>query len=286
MDPMTTEPRAWRHGPRVLERRLLAIVFSVMFHMTLLAAGALASAYVVAAGGLPVAVLPRQPLLVLTVALVMAHCSLGALWWARSAWSPHFKTIVAVLCCGGMWLLLIALLETTRRSGVAAAAWAACLATQVVLTGLGAILVELAIHYQAAAARTRFSLLFLLVWMSVFAAVLGAAGALAARAGFQLAAVADWEYFQQLQGVGLAGAALATGLYASIRVPPRWNIRGLACVATLVGITAAATAALGAIFGDRVGADFIDMIWLFGGQGMFLIATLGPLELAREPDET
>src|SRR5262245_26356569 len=143
---MTTEPRAWLYRPRVLERRVLAVIFSVTFHMTLLAAGALASAYVAAQGGLRVIALPRQPLLVLTVALVIAHCSLGALWWARSDWSLHTKSVVATLSCVGMWLLLIGLLETTRRSGVAATAWAACLATQVFVTGLGATLLELAIH--------------------------------------------------------------------------------------------------------------------------------------------
>jgi hypothetical protein len=279
---MKSEPLPWRSNPRALERHVLAVVCIVMLHGVLLSGGAFASAIVVGRSGNSVPGFPMQPLLVLAVALLMAHCSLGAIWWARSNWSPHAKTIVATVSCGGLWLVLITLLETTRHSGVAAAAWAACVATQVTVTGLIAALLELAIHYEAAAARSRFNILYLLVWTSIISVALGIAGAWAARSGFKLGEVPEWGYFQQLQGVGLAGAALALSVYSSVRFLSRWRSRVAACIAAVVATTMTTIASMLAIFGDKAGASITDMIWLFGGEGLFLIATLVPQEIARE----
>jgi hypothetical protein len=275
-----TEPLQLTDRPQTLERRVLAVVCSVLLHVVLLAGGAVATAIVATQGQMPA--LPRKPLLVLAVALLLAHCSLGAIWWARTNWSPHAKTLVAALSCGGLWLLLITLLDMARHNGLAAAAWAACVATQVSLTALAAAAMELALHYQSAATRSRFSILYLMVWTSVIAAALGIAGIFAARSGFKLSEIPSWEHFRQIQGVGLAGAALAIGVYASVRLPRSWNVRIMTCVMAVIAIAIGAVLSFLAVFGDKVGASTADIAWLIGGEGLFLVVTLVPLEMVRE----
>src|SRR5204863_1587068 len=69
-------------GPVVIARRILAVVCGLLIHVILLGGGAVAAVIVLNTSG--VRAMPREPLLVMAVALVMAHCSLGAIWWART----------------------------------------------------------------------------------------------------------------------------------------------------------------------------------------------------------
>lgn len=267
-------------GPLLIARRILAVICSLLIHVILLGGGAVAAAIVLNTSG--VRAMPREPLLVMAVALVMAHCSLGAIWWVRTSWPPHAKTLVAAISTAGLWLLLIGLLDTTRQNGVAASAWAASVMTQALFTAIAVTGLELRVHYESAAARSRFSLLFLMIWTSVAAVLLGVAGALAARAGFKLADVPAWGFFQQLQGVAIASAVLAAGVYASVRLPSTWTARALGCTAVIITIAAATPMSLFAIFGINAGASVTDIVWLMTGQGAFLAATLFPLEIARD----
>jgi hypothetical protein len=277
-----------------VERRVLAVVAILLLHLLVLVGGVVVATGIARVGDwrstrttqsgptntVAWRLAPREPLLVMAVSLVMAHCSLGAIWWARTNGSQHARVLLVAVSCAGMWLLLLLLLETTRHSGVAAAAWGACLATLTILTALGATAYELATNYRESAARYRFSIGFLLIWTTVIALLLGGGGAWATHHGWKISDVPGWTYFAQLQGVGLASALLASGVYVNIRRPRKWPTRSLGCLATILAIAVAGPLLLSALFGDQVGATMADMVWLFGGQGLFLIAALIPLELA------
>jgi len=217
------------------------------------------------------AIFPEQPLLVLAVAFILAHCSLAAIWWVRSSWSANSKSIAAAVAVGCLWLLLVQILQTTRESGQATLAWSAAIASQVALTALAVMIFELSIDYQRAAARSRFSLQCLLLWTTLFAILLGLAGAAAAKSGFQLADVRSWEFFSQLQGVAVGSATLAAVVYASIRLSKTWFLRGLACTVLTIAGAVLAPLCLLAIFDDKVGATCTDLVWLFGANVLFLI---------------
>jgi hypothetical protein len=214
---------------------------------------------------------PEQPLLVLAVAFILAHCSLASIWWVRSNWSAHTKSIAAALAIGCLWLLLVQLLHTARESGPATLAWGACIALQVTLTGLAVMILELSIGYHRAAARSRFSLQYLLVWTTFLAIALGVAGAAAGKSGFQLADVPTWEFFAQLQGVAVASSSLAAAVYASIRLSKTWLLRGLACAVAAIASAVLAPLCLLALFDEKAGAPFIDLVWLFGAHALFFI---------------
>jgi hypothetical protein len=229
------------------------------------------------------AIFPEQPLLVLAVAFILAHCSLAAIWLVRSHWSMNKKSIAVVVAIGCLWLLLVQFLQTTRESGQAALAWAAAIASQVVLTALTVTVFELSIDYQRAAARSRFSLQCLLMWTTLFAILLGLAAAAAAKSGFQLAEVKSWEFFSQLQCVAVASATLAAAVYTGIRLSKTRLLRGLACAVVALTGAILAPVCLLAIFGDKAGAPFIDLVWLFGANVLFLIPSTMYSVLSTKP---
>jgi hypothetical protein len=177
-------------------------------------------------------------------------------------------------------LLLCLLLQTARDSGVAALSWAVCIVVQVVLTGLAATILELSLSYNRAAARSRFNLQYLFIWTTLLATALGGAGIVVSRFGFKLADVADWEFFTQLQTVAVIGAGLATAVYVSVRWPRLRSSRGLACAVVITAGTILAPILLSAVFGDKVGAPWADLVWLFGGQCLFLLTTLISFQVA------
>jgi hypothetical protein len=154
------------------------------------------------------------------------------------------------------------------------------MATQALLTALMAALLELTIDPEAAARGTRFSILFLFLWTAVVAAILGGGRWLAARFGWTLENFFTWQYFLQLQVVGIANAALAIGLLASLRFPQDWPMRAIASAGALLIATAGTTIAMNVLFAKDVGAEPADLVWLMMLQGLFLLATLVPLELA------
>jgi hypothetical protein len=281
---MSTHPATISTRPASAELRIPAFVISLRGHAAIFFCGAAASAVVAANGQVQVPVLPRQPLLGLAIAFLLAHCNLIAIWWASTSFGPKARTLVAALCCFGLWLLLIQLLSTAQESGLAAVSWAVCLASQVALTGLAATVLELVTNYQSAAARNRFSLRSMLIWTTVVAVVLGISGAIAGRSGFKLSDVPDWEFFSQIQCFGVASAALAIGVYCSLRLPQTWSARFYFCLATIVAFTIATPLWLVAVFAEDVGAFVTEIVWLVTGQGLFLVATLGPLKLNEKHD--
>src|SRR3954447_16108407 len=79
------------------ERRALALASVLLSHFLLLIGGAVTATIV---GRRPlghVPGVPHEPLLVLLVALILAHSSLGAIWWARIGWPTHAKTATGAL---------------------------------------------------------------------------------------------------------------------------------------------------------------------------------------------
>jgi hypothetical protein len=225
--------------------------------------------------------LPAAPVLVAAVALVMAHTSLGGVWWARSTSSMHVRTLLATVTVAGMWTLLVLILDETRHSGIRAGAWAACLVTQIVVAAALAMAIEFAVDRRAALARSRFSIGFILFWTAAVAVTLAGAGAWGAKHGWKVADIAGWTYFVQLQMVGFTGGLLAAAIYACVRSPRRWGVRALGCVAVIVVFAAASPAVFGLLFGTNVGARSADLVWLFAGQGLFLVVSLVPIEIAR-----
>jgi hypothetical protein len=265
---------------RSIEGRILAVAAAVLLHCVLVGGGAVAAAIVAARGGL--VFLPRQPLLVCLVALLLAYCSLGAIWWARSAWPTHLKTLIAVLLCTCLWALLVGRLDTVRVQPIAAACWAASIGTQVVLTGLVALMLESVVRRQPRAALTQFSILCLFAWTTLVAALLGGGRWLAQRWGWTIADMLDWQFWQQLQCVGLGNALLAIGLLFSVRLPHTWRGRAAACLLTICLVSAGAPLVMIGVFGTSSGPMLAELIWLWGLEGLFLVAALVPLEICRE----
>ena len=264
---------------RTLERNLLAVGASVLLHIILLVIGIIAATVVAASQarrGLPAA-----PLLVAAVALVMAHTSLGGIWWARNAGSIHVRTTIAALTVVGMWTLLVLILDETRHSGIRAGAWAACLATQMFVAAALGTAIEFVVDRQAAIARSRFSIGFMLFWTTAIAVALAGAGAWGANYGWKVADIAGWTFFAQLQAVGVTGGLLAAAIYAAVRSPRSWLVRTLVCLAMTFVIGAASPAVFSLIFGKNVGAHDADLFWLFTGQGLFLVVSLVPIEITR-----
>jgi hypothetical protein len=225
--------------------------------------------------------IPEEPFQVLAVALVLAHVGLSAIWWARSQWPLSGRSIAAFSCCAVLWLLLIMLLDTARGSGLIAAGWAACLAIQVAMTALGALAIEAAIDFRATATRNQFSLAFLVGATTAVATVLGALGTWAARHGWKVADVPGWEYFWQLQFVGLLNAALAVLSLASVRLSSSWRAGGFAIAAVMFTAPAIVPLLFWMVFAANAGAKTVDLVWLFAAQGLFIAAALVPAEIVR-----
>lgn len=267
-----------------LERRVLAILASVLLHLVLLVIGSVAAA--IAATSPDHHGLPAAPLLVTAVALVLAHAGLSGVWWARTSGPMHLRTVLALAAAAGMWAVLVLLLDETRHSGIRSGAWAACLLTQVLLAALLATVIEFIADRRAAAARSRFSIGFVLFWTTAVAIGLAGVGAWGARHGWKTADIAGWTYFKQLQAVGIAGSLLAAAVAASVRLPRRWPIRIVGCLAAVILFGAGSPAAFRLIFAGDVGAPDADIVWIFAGQGLFLVVALVPVELARHDAST
>ena len=271
-----------------LPRRLLPVVCTVSLHLALLGVGAIAAAVVAGGARSSLPILPRQPLLGTLASFILAHCSVMAIWWARSALSPGIRTFVTAFVCGVLWLFLIRLLYSASLNDPSSATWAGSLLVQVAVVACAVTITELAMNYPAAAARNRFSVRFLFTCTTVTAVFLAIAGTLAGGYGWKLADVPDWKFFRQVQTAGLLNGLQAIAIYLSVRMPITWTSRAMVCMAVVPATTIAASAVLIAIFQDEVGALIPEVVWLFAAQGLFLVATLLPLEWAslRQPEHS
>jgi hypothetical protein len=256
-----------------LERRVLAVVGIAVLCALLFGVGlacealnrAIASQYV------PVS---DHPLLILSVAMLMAQCSLGAIWWALARWPSHVKTLVAVAFCGITWALLVGLLETAPFE-IESAAWACSLGIQAVLTALAMLVVDLVHRPERAGDNHRFSILFLLIWTAVIAILLGAGRWLSERLGWT-GAIVEWQFFWQVQTIGVVNAALAVGLFVSLALLQSKRAKLVGCAVVTLAAVFGAPLLMHLLF-TNVGVDLVDIAWLLTGEAMFFLATLGPL---------
>jgi hypothetical protein len=224
--------------------------------------------------------IPNRPLLIVGSALLLAQCSLIAIWWTRSNWPSHAKTLLAALGWFWAWAMLIALLPATVAQSAAGGGWAICLAIQTTIVTAVILTIRDGAGWWRVERWGRYSLLSLLLWMTLIATLLGGGRSLAIRLGWT-EEVFRWGYFRQVRTIGEVNAVLAVAVFFVVNTPRRTWLK------IILGVLAAATIAWAAPlvmsweFND-VGATQLDLAWLFGAQGVFVLATLIPLEMAHD----
>src|SRR5438105_13001458 len=86
-------------GASSLERCVLAITAVVLMDAVVLLFG-------LAITDVAVGSRRSEPIQLTLLAFLMAQCSLGGIWWARTRWPSHMKTFVVALASAGIWALL------------------------------------------------------------------------------------------------------------------------------------------------------------------------------------
>jgi hypothetical protein len=262
----------------IAARILAAIVLAVLLQIVVAALATAISTIVVARRGLPLPA-PPIPYILTAVALGAAWCSLSAVWWARTALQSQVKTVMAVLGCLAAWGFVVRVHPRGAHSD-AAAGWVASFALQAMLTVIAAFGIELAMKTSAAGFQKRFSLLFLFVWTTIVACFLAAARWVAGRYGWTSETFFADPFFVQLQAVAIANAALASAIFISLRGTPPLIKRLAICAIVVPAVSGAATGAMYLVFGSGFGASTLEYFWLMLTEGMFLVVTLLPLEIA------
>lgn len=233
---------------------------------------------------LPQLFTPKDPLLVLLVSLLQAWCSLGGVWLACSRWPSHVNALIGSLVSVSAWVGIVLFLTNTDFHSSGAAAWLVSLMAQSVTTALAVLVVERIRQGSVAAAGTRFTILTLLIWTTVVGVLLGAGRYLAEAFGWTWSGVVAWDYFGQLLVVGILNALLAVGLWTVLRQRPTWRGRLLAALAVVAITLVTANLLLFFAFKDA-GVEPADICWLYGGQALFLLATMVPLQIATGESE-
>jgi hypothetical protein len=279
--PVPTHAKCPHPGPgHVMAHPLAAVVFSATAHLVVLIGASITAALIAPHGVSPFPYVPDHPLHTVFVALILTQASLASVFFARSSWPLYLKALAATLLLGCLWLLLVGTMETTKQSPIATGAWAVCLIIQASAVWTAVTVIEFISNYDLAAARSRFGLRHLLICTTLVAVCLGGARVLAARHGFALADVPDWDFFWHIQAAAVTNATLAIGTYASLRLPRSWTVRTMFCIAALTTATVAAPLVFLAVFSKNT--SLTEMRWLFGSEGVFLIATLVPMEMLRD----
>lgn len=217
---------------------------------------------------------PQRPFFILFafIGMLMALCSVGALWWAASRWSSYAKTLPLIFAGLVCWLglALVTGLRNTDRSG----AWAIAFELHIVLA---AALATVALdRLRPAKERTpqQFTILWLLLWTAVLATILGAARALTALFGWTLA-VFVWPFFWHVQIFAIANGFLAASLFAAVIAElPAWQRIGAVVVATAM-VATIVLAVLGLVF-QQIGSGILDIVLMFAAHALFLMAALLP----------
>ena len=275
------EPLPKQSMPRsmsAVERRVMAAIVIVVLHL-----GVFGLALLIWGFSADFNAAPQEPMLVAIVALLQAWCGLGALWWASSRWPSHVKTLTSVLVAALAWALLILVLDSTDFASDRSAGWGASFVTHGLVTALGMLLVEVVRRRSAGEHDRRFTILFLLIWMAVVSVLLGGLRGLATAFGWTLA-VLQWEFFVQLQGIAVFNAVLAISLWTVLQARRSWLWQAMICGFVALSVMVIANVLMAAIFQD-VGATVVDICWIYGGQAAFLLATLGPLQMAMKTDK-
>jgi hypothetical protein len=271
--------RERQHDDNRAPHPLAAVAFSAIVHLVVLGGASIAAAMSASRGGVQLPGLPNQPIHMVFVALVLAQCGLAAVYFARCSWPLTIKAVAASLVLGCLWVLLVGTMETTKQSPVAAGAWAACLVLEAVLVWLCVTAVELSLDYQPAVARARFGIVHLLIGTTLVAICLGGSRVVAGHYGFALAEVPEWAFFWHVQAAAVVNSVLAVALYSSLRFTRSWIAWAGFSVATLAVVVFVAP--FGFLFVFSQNATLIEMRWMFGSEGLFLIATLVPIEILR-----
>jgi hypothetical protein len=227
----------------------------------------------------------QNEFLLIAVGLLMAYCSLCGHFWARAGWSLKTKTPAALLAALAVWGILLTVLDTSFEQADRAAGWAASFATQFLLVASVSAALELASQRRGIAWRHRFTILTLFIWTTTIACFLGGGRWLANRYGWNAETFFAWNYFKQLQVVGCANAALAAAVFACVRLTTHCRARCASWSAVLVFGPACTIGLMAAVFGTNTGSSVGDVIWLTATQGVFLGATLAPLELLSQDDQ-
>jgi len=254
-----------------IEPRVLLVV--------LLQAAALAFVGIVASTNeTPMTRRPWEPLLLTAVAISMAQCSLGGIWWAHSRWPLYLKTAVGVVACAAVWVLLLAVLDESRGKPDRAAGWAAAFALQFVLSALLAGALEWAIDFRHGRHQRRFSIMTLLLWTTVIGCILAGGRWLAAIFDWTPTNFFSWEYFRHLQVMAMLNAVLAACVFASVRLTTGWYGRCAACGSLLASITPSTILIMWGLFGRNLGASLADLALLSLVHAAFLSLTLALAE--------
>jgi len=221
---------------------------------------------------------PWDPLLLCAVAISMAQCSLGGIWWARSRWPFYLKTGIGIAACILIWLMLLAVLDESRGKPDRAAGWAAAFATQFVLTAICAGAIQWILDFRRGQHQRRFTIMSLLLWTTVVACVLAGGRWLTAGFGWTPANFFSWTYFRHLQVMAVMNATLAVSIFAAIRLTTGWHGRCASCASLLLSITPATIVMMWGLFGRNVGASFADLALLSIVHAAFFTLTLGIIE--------
>jgi hypothetical protein len=227
----------------------------------------------------------RKGILLIAVGLLMAYCSLCGHWWARTDWPLKVKTPAALLAALAAWGVLLTVLDASLEQADRAAGWATSFATQFFLAAIFSAALELAIQRRGISWRRRFTILTLFVWTTMVACFLGGGRWLVNRFGWNAETFFAWNYFEQLQVVGCANAALAAAIFGCVRLTTHWPARCASCLAVLVLAPACTVGLMAMIFGSNIGSSAGDLLWLTAAQGVFLTATLLPLQMLSQHDQ-
>ena len=264
-----------------IKHYVLAVAAIVLLHLVLLGFAAATAAVIASVADWPRA--PKQPLLMaVIVALLLAHCSAGGRWWARSAWPAHVKTLLAVVWCAGLWLVLTGCLKTIALAPLAAAAWATSIGLQVIVTAAASAGAGKGIGRSAGGRE-------LSLHHHVLADLDDAGGGAAENGrhwavpgGWTIAGMLDWQFWRQVQAAGLINALLAIGVLASVRLPRTWHSQAATCLATIYFVSMTGPIVMWLAFGAVRGHQLVELVWLWGGQGLFLAITFVPHLVAVE----
>ncbi len=252
---------------RPIERRILLAV--------MLQAAAIAFVAIVASTSqTPMTRRPWDPLLVTAVAISMAQCSLGGIWWARSRRPLYLKTALGVVACAATWAMLLAVLDESRGKPDRAAGWAAAFATQFIFTAMVAGAIEWLIDFRQGRHQRRFTILTLLLWMTIIGCILASGRWLAAGFGWTPTNFFSWTYFRHLQTMALMNATLAVCVFACVRFTTGWWARYTACASLLVCITPSTIWMMWDLFGQNLGASVAHIALLSLVHAAFLMLTI------------
>jgi len=225
---------------------------------------------------------PWEPLLLCAVAISMAQCSLGGIWWARSRLPLYLKTGVSIAACALVWLMLLAVLDESRGKPDRAAGWAAAFATQFVLTALVAGGLQWVIDFRRGQHQRRFTIMSILLWTTVVACVLASGRWLAAGFGWTPTNFFSWTYFRHLQVMAVMNATLAVCIFAAIQLTTGWYGRCASAASLLLSIVPGTILMMWGLFGQNVGASLADVALLSIVHAAFFTLTLVIVEPIRQ----